>query len=113
MKCNKCGSDNPQDTLFCEQCDHRLDQPYSPKIFPREYLVYTAFALGIVSIVSWFFEVWISAVAAGAVGMMLGGYSITFVRLAEKKNKMLMIALAAAVICTSVIGFMFGFAGLV
>ena len=30
MRCPKCGHDNPSDTLFCEECDWRLDVPYRP-----------------------------------------------------------------------------------
>ena len=32
MRCPKCGHDNPSDTLFCEECDWRLDVGYrAPK----------------------------------------------------------------------------------
>jgi hypothetical protein len=113
MKCNKCGSVNPEGTLFCEECDHRLDQPYvHEKKFSRKYFVYVGVVLGLISVVLWYLEVWIGSIMTGGAGMMLGAYSMTFAKLVADKNKPMMYVLAGIAICTSVIGFMFGITGL-
>lgn len=116
MKCRKCGHENPSDTLYCEECGHRKDQPVKmERAIPPMYIALIGAALGIFAVVAWFFEVFYAAIGLGAVGMIVGGYSMTFVRItdSEKNDKMIVLVLTAVAICTSVIGFLFGIYGLV
>lgn len=114
MKCPKCGTDNPAGTLFCEECDWRMDQPVKAEVsFPRIYLTLLAVVLGVVSILLWYLDIAYGAIALGAVGMVLGGYSMTFSRITEQQNKTMLIVLTGIAICTSVVGFIMGLQGLV
>lgn len=117
MNCPKCGHDNPEGTLFCEECDWRMDQKvgFGGSSFDKSsIIVYTAFlsaALGIAAIISTFIAGggWF-AVAFGAVGMALSGYSQTAVRIIDLKGKvkMSLILVDGIGIITSVIGFIYG-----
>jgi len=113
MKCPKCGHGNPEGTLFCEECDWRTDQdPKRTFEFPRIYVSAIALILGAAAVVLWYLGVPYGAAGAGAAGMMLGSYSMTFVRMTDKGNTAMM-AMTAISICASVIGFMMGLNGLV
>ena len=110
MKCPKCQHDNPPDTLFCEECDHRTDQPYKEKMaIPVVYLIAAALALGIIALITYFFELqWFIPVAAGGVGLFLGGYSMSLARMSRGNDRMTLLALAGAAIAASAVGFMLG-----
>lgn len=113
MKCPKCGYDNPAGTLFCEECDWRTDQPAKMEFsFPRIYIPAFALVLGIVAVVLWYFEIYVGAIAAGAAGMFLGGYSVTFVRITDQENRAALVVLSAVAICTAVFGFIMGLSGI-
>ncbi len=114
MKCPKCGFDNPEGTLFCEECDWRVDQIYRPEK-KRNPLAFAgiACALGAVSAILGFAGVAIGAVAAGAVGMVLSGYAVNLPRYIEGSNKGLCTALSGAGIALSVIGFLYGLVGVI
>ena len=54
-RCPKCGHDNPKDTLYCEECDWRLDQSVSKMKKEKtsaDVMMYSGIAmvLGIISI---------------------------------------------------------------
>lgn len=113
MRCPKCGYDNPSGTLFCEECDWRMDQPVKAEMgFPKEYVTIIAVIIGVISVVLWFLDVFFGAIALGAIGMVLGGYSMTFVRYNDVDSKMIMLVLTGVAICTSVIGFILGLGSL-
>lgn len=112
MNCPKCGSENPEGTLFCEECDWRMDQ--SPKRLKTGinsvYATYAALAFGITSLVSVLINVPVAAVATGAVGMFLSGYAQTAVRVSgiSGKLRITLVVMAGAAIAMSVIGFIYG-----
>lgn len=112
MRCPKCGYDNPPDTLYCEECDWRLDQPFkAPK--ERNPLAFAAVALvvGIAAIALAFIdEAEIGAILLGAVGLVLGSYSVNLPRYLNPDNKSLCMALAALGTVLSVFGFIAGLA---
>ncbi|MDR0778742.1 MAG: hypothetical protein LBE48_04825 [Methanomassiliicoccaceae archaeon] len=120
MKCPKCLYDNPEDTIFCEVCDHRLDQPYryekdGPTMNPM-YAVIVALILGAVATVLAIVTVleftdfeWFYAVIPGALGIVIGTYSLRTARTIEGEGKTLLYLAAAAAIL-SVVGFMLGIA---
>lgn len=105
MRCPKCGHDNDQGTLFCEECDWRMDQrPKMEFSFPRIYIPIVAVVIGVLALVLWYFDVFVGAAALGALGMVLGGYSMTFVRITDQSNKMAFLVIIGIAICASVIG---------
>jgi predicted nucleic acid-binding Zn ribbon protein len=111
MICPKCGADNPEGSLFCEECDWRLDMPFrAAKKRNVNVLSLGVLACGVLSIVLAFF-VAIAGAAVGAVGLIVGGYAINAVRIVKPSNqKVLMVA--AAGLLLSMIGFILGFANL-
>ena len=109
MKCPKCGHDNSPETLFCDECDWRTDQPYRPKAtVPRIYFALLAAVLGLSSLLMWYLEIAYGAIGLGAIGMVLGGHSTAFIRITNPESRVPMMVLAMVGILTSVIGFMLG-----
>jgi VIT1/CCC1 family predicted Fe2+/Mn2+ transporter len=112
MKCPKCRAENPDDEIFCQQCDWRLDQKYVPEKktkktrSPLNVTATAAFA-GIFSLIVYYADFKYAPIALGAVGLFMGGYGITYARLVEC-NKNLCMALAAVGLLTGILGLMFG-----
>ena len=112
MKCPKCGHDNPSDTLFCEECDWRMDVPYRP-LKKRNPLAFALVSLviGAVAIVMAFLDgTEIVGLLLGAVGVLLGSYSVNVPRLLDSENKTLCVSLAGVGLVLSMIGFIIGIA---
>ncbi|MBR1973364.1 MAG: zinc ribbon domain-containing protein [Candidatus Methanomethylophilaceae archaeon] len=110
MKCPKCGFENPEGTLFCQECDWRVDYPYTPEK-KRNPAVFSGLAvlLGIVTVLCAFVVgEGFAAAGIGAVGMVLSGYAIGVPRHVECDNKQLYTALAGLGIALNVVGFMYG-----
>ena len=110
MKCSKCGFDNPENAIFCEKCDWKLGETYIPEIrMNRGIFSIAALVLGVVSVCLVAFDVSdIAGLVLGAVGLVLGGYSFNYSRLANHANKNVYLACSAIGLLTSVAGFMFG-----
>ncbi|MFA6710005.1 MAG: zinc ribbon domain-containing protein [Candidatus Methanomethylophilaceae archaeon] len=111
MKCPKCGHENPEGTLFCEECDWRTDQPFKMKFGVNTvYLAYIAVIFGIASVVTVFLKFGMFAVVFGAIGMAFGAYSQTAVRLSDmnEKVKMALVVVSSIGILSSIIGFIYG-----
>jgi len=111
MKCPKCRQDNPEGTLFCENCDHRMDRPVvkDKPFMPPRYAALIAVALGAVSILFYFAtNMWYAPAIAGAVGLLLGSYSFTLIWNTRKDGEKVLLIIAAAAMALSVIGFMLG-----
>ena len=112
MKCPKCGTENPDGEIFCQNCDWKLNMAYKGESMAVNsvYLSILAAVLGIVATVCAFIDIGIVAIIAGAVGMFLSGYTQTLVRVSgiqgSVKNKI--VALAAVGIILSVVGFIYG-----
>lgn len=117
--CPKCGKENDDSSIFCEACDWKLNLSYA-KNGDAKYLMNSrmfaigSIALGVISIVSIFMGVGLFGAIMGGLGMFLGGYTQSFVRVAgvkDDKRKILVIISVVGLIL-SVIGFMFGFSSL-
>ena len=114
MKCPKCGYDNPPNTVFCEECDWRLDQKVDATDKKRNPMMFAGISLvlGIIACAAYFIDQSIVAVLVGAVGMVLGGYSVNLPRLLDDSNKTVCMVLSVIGLFASIIGFLFGFVGL-
>lgn len=120
MKCPKCGHENSEKELFCEECDWRLDQKYRASRFGNEsrldkeqLSVYSAFGglvLGLASLISALLNSGIFAIVFGILGLFIASYSTGVVRaiIAEKKYKTLLIVISAIALLTAVIGLVYG-----
>lgn len=110
MRCPKCGKDNPPDTLYCEECDWRLDMPYrAPK--KRNPMAFSAVALivGIVAIALCFVDgAAVGGIVVGAIGLVIGSYSVNLPRYLQEGNKGLCMGLAGVGMILSVFGFILG-----
>jgi hypothetical protein len=74
------------------------------------YLAYISLALGAVAAIASFAGFGIAGVPLGAVGMFLGGYCLTAVRMSGIKGRVkttLMVMVAVAIIL-SILGFIYG-----
>lgn len=110
MKCPKCRAENPDDEIFCENCDWRLDQKYVPeRNKKRDPTMFAATALiaGVASLALWAVGIQYGAIPLGAIGLFIGGYSITLCRLVEC-NRPLCMALSGIGLMTGILGFILG-----
>ncbi|MBR4504600.1 MAG: zinc ribbon domain-containing protein [Candidatus Methanomethylophilaceae archaeon] len=110
MKCPKCGFENSEDTLFCKQCDWRVDIPYVPEKKTNAALYSAiALALGVIAAALCMMDnLGYAAAAVGAVGMVVGGYAINVPRLLNSDNKAVLVTIAAIGLILSMVGFMLG-----
>ena len=111
MKCPKCGHENPEGTLFCEECDWKTNQPFKMKFGVNTvYLAYMAVIFGIASVVTVLLGFGMFAIAFGAIGMVVSAYSQTAVRLSDmtEKIKMTLVVISGIGILSSIIGFIYG-----
>ena len=110
MKCPKCQHDNDERTIFCEECDHRLDQPYKKRtMVPPTYGALIALALGVISLMTAFEgTAWFLPAVLGAIGIFLGSFSLSAARKANIQDKMQWMVLSGIGMALSVIGFMWG-----
>jgi len=110
MKCSKCGFDNPDDAVFCEKCDWKLGETYIPEMkVNRSIFNVVALILGVIAILPIVFGFTpIVAVAFGALGLVMGGYSFNVPRLVNAPNKGILMALSAVGIVLSVVAFIYG-----
>jgi len=111
MKCPKCRHENPPETIFCEECDHRMDQSYrEKKAVPVMFFILAAVVLGVLAIVAYYFVMaWFIPVASGGMGLFLGSYSMSLARLSGAANKNMMLILAGIGMAASAVGFILGF----
>ena len=109
MKCPKCGAENPSMTVICQECGWDLDVPYRQKS-QRNPLAFAVVSLviGIAGVACWLAGVGYGAIALGAVGMVIGGYSVNLPRYLEGQNKILCMGMSGAGILLSIFAFMFG-----
>lgn len=116
MKCPKCGHMNPEGTLFCEECDWRVDQPARRARAGFDMLCgcYLSAVLGAASVVCLPLGQSLAALIFGAAGLAIGVYSQTKVRVAGSggRAEKALVAVSGAAVLASVIGFIFGIAGL-
>lgn len=109
MKCSRCGTDNPPEKLFCENCDWKLDMEFKPeKASMAVQLSIATFFLGIVSVVCLALGgLDIVAALLGAVTLVLGGYSFNSARIQGSGN--VYVAMAGIGLFLGLFGFLLGF----
>ncbi len=110
MKCSKCGHENPEDSIFCEECDWKLDETYIPEVkADRTIICYLAMIIGIACMVSTLAKAnGIICIGLGAIGLIVGGYAFNIPRLTDHVNRKLLMAISALGLALSAIAFMFG-----
>lgn len=108
MKCPRCGTDNPPDKLFCENCDWRLDMEFKPeRATMAVQLSMATIVLGVLSVVCLVMDSGIAAAVLGAVTLVMGGYSVNAARI-QGAGKMY-VAMAGIGLFLGLFGFLFGF----
>ena len=111
MRCRKCQHDNPEDIMFCEECDHQLNQPYKAEVtIPPMYLAAAALILGAIAVI---FSLvlkygWYIPVFTGAIGLFLSTFALNKVRFSSMSNKTAGIVMSMSATALSVIGFVLG-----
>ena len=112
--CPKCGHQNPDNTLYCEECDWRMDQPVSKTKKEKtstDVLMYAiaALILGAMSVGMFLADMSVGGIVAGILGMVDGGYAINLPRYIQC-NKIACSAMAGIGILLSIVGFIFNLA---
>ena len=112
MKCPKCGRDNPEDEIFCQNCDWKLNTPYKEDNTFNKVLFasFGGLVFGLTSLLVAILDYGIYAVVFGAIGMVLSSFGQTYVRAAgfEGNQKTVFVVVAGVGLITSVIGFIYG-----
>ena len=113
MICPKCGHENPDNELFCEECDFRMDQKYRKPVDRSQVIVYGSFAaaaFGIAAALSILLEGYIFGAVFGAIGMFLSSYTMTLTRMTgiTGKVKIALLVIQAVGLVTAAVGFVFG-----
>lgn len=108
MKCPRCGTDNPPDKLFCENCDWRLDMEFKPeRATMAVQLSMATIVLGVLSVICLVMDSGIAAAVLGAITLVMGGYSVNAARI-QGAGKMY-VAMAGIGLFLGLFGFLFGF----
>ena len=111
MKCPRCGTDNPPETLFCENCDWRMDMKFRPdRVSNMKMYTYVALILGAASVVLAATGNSMTGAIVGAIVMVMGGYTVSLCRLTDPGAKA-SFYIAALALMLGVIGFLVGFSG--
>ncbi len=110
MKCSKCGFDNAEDAIFCEKCDWKLEEIYIPKMkVNRSIFAVIALIVGVIAIIPIILDAsQIAAIALGAIGLIIGGYSFNVPRLLDSSNKVPLMIMSGIGLTLSVLAFMLG-----
>lgn len=113
MRCPKCGHENPDNELFCEECDFRMDQKYRKTVDKSQIIVYGSFAaaaFGIAATLSIFLEGYIFGAIFGALGMFLSSYTMTLTRMTgiTGRIKIILMVIEAVGLATAAYGFVMG-----
>ena len=113
MICPKCGHENPDNELFCEECDFRMDQKYRKPVDRSQIIVYGSFAaaaFGIAAALSILLEGYIFGLVFGAIGMFLSSYTMTLTRMTGLKGniRITLLSIQAIGLVTAAVGFIFG-----
>ena len=113
MICPKCGHENLDGELFCEECDFRMDQKYRKTVDRSQIMVYGSFAaaaFGIAATLSILLEGYIFGLVFGAIGMFLSSYTMTLNRMMGIKGnaKIILLCIEAIGLATSAYGFIVG-----
>ena len=112
MKCPKCGLDNPDDEIFCERCDWKLNTPYKGDGSFNKVLFssFGGLVFGLTSLLVAILDFGIYAVVFGAIGLLLSSFGQTYVRASdmEGNQRMVFVVIAGIGLIASVIGFIFG-----
>ncbi len=113
MICPKCGHENPEGELFCEECDFRMDQKYRAPVDRSMIVVYGSFAaaaFGIAAAISIILDSAIFGLIFGAIGMFLSSYTMTMNRMMGIKGnvKITLLCIEAIGLATSAYGFIMG-----
>jgi len=120
MRCPRCKHVNPPDTLFCEECDQRMDQPVrferKGATIPPLYATVVALISGAASAalaVSLVLDLaavgWFMPVALGAFGIVLSSYAMRVSRTGAGMDMNILI-LSGAALALAVMGFVLGIA---
>ena len=117
MICPRCGHENPDNELFCEECDFRMDQKYRKPVDRSQIIVYGSFAaaaFGIAAALSIFLEGFIFGAIFGALAMFLSSYTMTLTRLSgiTGRIKVTLMVIEAVGLATGAYGFVLGLAKL-
>ncbi len=111
MICPKCGTENDEGILFCENCDWRVDIPYVPRREKGERAKIFApvtFILGISAMILLMIQP-IASIVLGGAGLLLGGYSFNTSRAYEASSRKVLIAISAIGLLLSMVAFILGF----
>ena len=113
MICPKCGHENPEGELFCEECDFRMDQKYKAPIDKSQIIVYGSFAaaaFGIAALLSILMNVPIFGLIFGIIGLFLSSYTMTLTRMTGLKGniRITLLSIQAIGLVTAAVGFIFG-----
>lgn len=88
MICPKCGHDNPDDEMFCEECDFRMDQKYKKNFVEGQFIIYgstLAVIFGISALFGIIFNLAPLGMIFGAIGIALSSYIMTSTRVQNIK----------------------------
>jgi len=112
MRCPKCGHENEEGEIFCQECDWQLNRPYKGEGSPNKIVIisFAALVFGVASLIVSFMNMGVYGAVFGGIGLVLSSFGQTFIRAANyqgDQRKVFFIITTAAMVA-SIIGFIVG-----
>lgn len=112
MICPKCGHENDEGEIFCQECDWQLNRPYKPdNTFNKLVIIsFAGLVFGIGAVIVSLLNMGIYGAVFGGIGLVLSSFGQTYVRAGkyEGEAKKVFLIITTVALIASICGFVMG-----